>query len=163
MATGEGRLPAVRRPRVDNHEDQLVVPADHPRVHPRWATRRSRFVFGTLGRRDDGGEEDAQPHPPQSFGCVDVSGDGALVDAWFAGERRLVDEATLVPMPSQDEDERAVWLIAPVFDGASLTTTYVVLDGRNLAAGPVCELPLPSFVPWGLHGCWRARDRAETS
>jgi all-trans-8'-apo-beta-carotenal 15,15'-oxygenase len=135
------------------------VQLDHPRVHPRWATRRTRFVFGTLGRRDNGGVMDSEPVPPQSFGCVDVSGEGALVDAWFAGERRLVDEATLIPMSTadglqEDVDERAVWLLAPVFDGATRRTSYVVLDGRALARGPVCECELDTHVPWGLHGAW---------
>ena len=128
---------------------------DHPRVHPRWATRRSRYVFGTLGRRDNGGENDAVPEPPTRFGCIDVStASGELVDAWYAGDRRLVDEATLVPIEGEEDDERAVWLIAPVFDGVTRTTSYVVLDGRDLAAGPVCEWACPTFIPWGLHGAW---------
>ena len=113
---------------------------DHPKVHPRWATRDSRFVFGILGRRDNGGDEDATPLPPQSFGCVDLgapcddgegglAGAGRLVDVWFAGERRLVDEATLVPMGAGDEadddDERACWLIAD-----SLGETLLFEGGR---------------------------------
>ena len=28
------------------------------------------------------------------------------------------------------------------------------LDAADLAAGPVCELPLPTHIPWGLHGTW---------
>jgi carotenoid cleavage dioxygenase-like enzyme len=131
---------------------------DHPKVNPQWTTTDSRFVFGTLGRHDNGGDEDATPLPPQSFGCVDVSadnGEGVLVDSWHAGERRLVDEATVVPMPATG-DERAVWLIAPIFDGETRTTSYVVLDGRRLSEGPVCELGLPDgiFIPWALHGTW---------
>ena len=72
-------------------------------------------------------------------------------------------EATLVAMApadaseDDDVDERAVWLIAPIFDGETRTTSYVVLDGRRLSDGPVCEMHLPegTFVPWGLHGCWQ--------
>ena len=133
---------------------------DHPKVHPQWSAAETRFVFGTLGRRDNGGVEDATPAPPQSFGCVDVAADGGkglLIDAWHAGERRLVDEATVVPMAADVEgDERAVWLVAPIFDGESRQTSYVVLDGRRLSDGPVCELALPAgiFIPWALHGTW---------
>ena len=95
------------------------------------------------------------PEPPTRFGCIDVStASGELVDAWYAGDRRLVDEATLVPIEGEEDDERAVWLIAPVFDGVTRTTSYVVLDGRDLAAGPVCEWACPTFIPWGLHGAW---------
>ena len=101
------------------------------------------------------------PSPPQSFGCVDLEADGGrgrLVDRWHAGERRLVDEAIVVPIDLGDEgDERAVWLLAPIFDGESRTTSYVVLDGRRLADGPVCEMALPGIhVPWALHGTWVA-------
>ena len=136
---------------------------DHPSVHPHYVTRRVRFVFGTLGRCDNGGDTDATPEPPQKFGCIDLDandGDGVLVDSWYAGDRRLVDEAVLVPMDadygnSHDaERQRACWLLAPIFDGETKRTSYVVLDGRNLKRGPVCEWVLPTFVPWGLHGAW---------
>ena len=115
----------------------------------------------------------------QSFGCVDVDaagGAGELIDSWFAGERRLVDECTLVPMSSQRggeggaeavgaeaEDERACWLIAPIFDGATRESSYVVLDGRDLARGPVCEWAVGTFIPWGLHGSWRGASGRRTT
>lgn len=139
---------------------------DHPSVHPMWSGRATQFVFGSVGRLDDGGSDDAIPEAPQRFGCIDLEaagGRGELIDSWFAGDRRLIDEATLIPMSkagADDKDEhgeRAVWLIAPVFDAATETSSYVVLDGRNLADGPVCELSLPegTYIPWGLHGAWR--------
>ena len=109
------------------------------------------------------------PAPPQAFGCVDVEADGgagALVDTWDAGERRLVDECTLVPMRTdggKEGDERACWLLAPIFDGATRTSSYVVLDGRDLARGPVCEWALETFIPWGLHGNWRAGEPARAA
>lgn len=157
---------------------------DHPRVHPRYDAVASRFVYATCGtRRADelsvGADADAalhepirSPRPTQSFVCVDLGGGaeggcakgsgangggaeggeiGEIVDQWHAGARRIVDEATLV---ARGPGERDAWLIAPVFDGATRTTSYVVLDAANLAAGPVCELPLPTHIPWGLHGAW---------
>lgn len=179
-AGGDAAGGVSRRPRVRSHTILAAgAQLDHPRVHPQWSTRRTRFVFGTLGRRDNGGEEDAVPAPPQSFGCVDVDaagGAGELIDSWFAGERRLVDECTLVPMSSQRggeggaeavgaeaEDERACWLIAPIFDGATRESSYVVLDGRDLARGPVCEWAVGTFIPWGLHGSWRGASGRRTT
>ena len=111
---------------------------------------------------------DAAGHDEQAVGVdharvgrrVEVRSHGSdePVDAWHAGPRRLVDEATLVAMApadaSENVDERAVWLIAPIFDGETRTTSYVVLDAADLGAGPVCELPLPTHIPWGLHGTW---------
>ena len=38
-----------RRPRVRSHTILAAgAQLDHPRVHPQWSTRRTRFVFGTL-------------------------------------------------------------------------------------------------------------------
>ncbi|KAL1524418.1 hypothetical protein AB1Y20_019313 [Prymnesium parvum] len=131
---------------------------DHPKVHPNWETRECRFVWATMGRRDDGGSDDATPSAPQSFACVDLHSN-TVVDSWYAGRRRLVDEATIVPRLTYDDNrhcdgERDAWLIAPIFDGSTRKSTYVVLDAANLAAGPVCEVELPTFIPWGLHGSW---------
>ena len=84
---------------------------------------------------------------------VDVEGGGEIVDRWHAGARRIVDEACIVPRGGGG-GEREAGIIAPVFDGATRTTSYVVLDAADLAAGPVCELPLSTHIPWGLHGTW---------
>ena len=93
----------------------------------------------------------------QSFVVVDLEGEGGpIVDSWHAGERRIVDEASLVPR--EGGGERDAWLLAPVFDGATKRSSYVVLDCADLAAGPVCELPLPSHIPWGLHGAWLGEE-----
>ena len=40
----------------------------------------------------------------------------------------------------------------------------VVLDAKNIAAGPVCRIALPSRVPYGAHALWTpARDEARTT
>tara|TARA_B100000513_G_scaffold71704_2_gene28800 strand:- start:3938 stop:5926 length:1989 start_codon:yes stop_codon:yes gene_type:complete len=130
---------------------------DHPKVNPRWESRKARYVWATMGRADDGGDADATPVAPQSFACVDLDaldGDGQVIDSWHAGTRRLVDEATVIPK-EEGAGEREAFLIAPIFDGASRTTSYVVLDAADLASGPICELPLPTHIPWGLHGAWQ--------
>ena len=88
---------------------------------------------------------------------VDLDLGGEIVDRWHAGARRIVDEACIVPRGGGGgggAGEREAWILAPVFDGATRTTSYVVLDAADLAAGPVCELPLPTHIPWGLHGTW---------
>ena len=130
---------------------------DHPKVHPHWETRQVRYVFATMGRTSNGDDEDCTPEAPQRFACVDVQS-GAVVDSWSAaGSRRLVDEAVLIPKSDDRDDmvsERDAWLVAPVFDGVSCTTTYIVLDGAHLSAGPLAEIPLPTHIPWALHGSW---------
>ena len=139
---------------------------DHPKVHPLFEARRCRFVYATCGARpedgavagvDGAGASPAalEPCPTQSFVVVDLEDPrGNIVDSWHAGDRRIVDEMTVVHDAARGEGERDAWLVAPVFDGSSSTTSYVVLDAADLAAGPICELPLDTHIPWGLHGAW---------
>ena len=48
-----------------------------------------------------------------------------------------------------------------VTDLADGTTEFVVLDARDVAAGPVARVQLPRRVPFGFHGNWMpATDRA---
>ena len=127
---------------------------------PGFEGRRARYVYATLGAAGLPGGGAAPPVPTQSFVVVDLErgGGGEIVDRWHAGARRIVDEACIVPRGGGGGvgggAEREAWIVAPVFDGATRTTSYVVLDAADLAAGPVCELPLPTHIPWGLHGTW---------
>jgi hypothetical protein len=103
-------------------------------VCPGFEGRRARYVYATLGAAGLPGGGAAPPVPTQSFVVVDLErGGGGGVGGGA---------------------EREAWIVAPVFDGATRTTSYVVLDAADLAAGPVCELPLPTHIPWGLHGTW---------
>jgi all-trans-8'-apo-beta-carotenal 15,15'-oxygenase len=130
---------------------------DHCKVHPAAGGLKSRFVYASAGAavafNDVEDPTYASPQPPQAFVRVDVNAD-AVVDAWFCGERRFVDDAVLVAIGDEETD---AYLIAPVFNAATQRTTMVVLDCGDLSAGPLCELALPAeapFIPWGLHGAW---------
>ena len=47
-----------------------------------------------------------------------------------------------------------MWLLAPVFDAETKTSSFVLLQGDNLSAGPIFEAQLNLHIPWGLHGSW---------
>ena len=132
---------------------------DHAKVHPRKGGTFAPTVYASAGEavanRDYDDPAYATPQPPQAFVRVHLDEDD-VVDAWYAGRRRFVDDAVLVPHPDDDD---SVFVVAPVFDASTLKSTIVILDGGDLAAGPLCELALPDhapFVPWGLHGAWCA-------
>jgi carotenoid cleavage dioxygenase len=47
-------------------------------------------------------------------------------------------------------------LVNIVTDLADGTSEFVVLDARDVEAGPVASVTLPRRVPFGFHGNWMA-------
>ncbi|MEA3119653.1 MAG: hypothetical protein QOI13_2923, partial [Paraburkholderia sp.] len=50
------------------------------------------------------------------------------------------------------------WLLCCVYRRATDTSDVVVLDARDLAAGPVATVHLPTRIPAGFHGAWLANE-----
>jgi carotenoid cleavage dioxygenase-like enzyme len=69
--------------------------------------------------------------------------------------RRLAGEAVFVPRPgSAGEDEG--WLALFVYDSATGSSDFVLLDAAHVDQEPVAVVRLPQRVPQGLHGSWLA-------
>ena len=119
---------------------------EHPHHDPRTAT--PKFVFASLC--NDVGVSS----PPQGYAKFDLSGDEAPV-LWYApGGRAFCEELVVVPKASADERDDAVWLLGLAYDPEADETSLLVLDGADLAHGPVATVPLPRPIPHGLHGCF---------
>ena len=66
-------------------------------------------------------------------------------------------EPVFVPRPgARDEDDG--WVLACVYRQASDTSDVVVLDARDVAAGPLATVRLPRRIPAGFHGAWLPRE-----
>lgn len=50
------------------------------------------------------------------------------------------------------------WLLCCVYRHATHTSDVVVLDARDVAAGPVATVHLPTRIPAGFHGAWLASE-----
>jgi carotenoid cleavage dioxygenase len=51
-------------------------------------------------------------------------------------------------------DEADGVVMTYVFDRAAGTSSLVILDARDVAAGPLATIPLPQRVPYGFHATW---------
>ncbi len=49
------------------------------------------------------------------------------------------------------------WLLLLVLDPAVPASRLVVLDARDITAGPIASIKLPLFLPFGLHGNWTSK------
>lgn len=76
---------------------------------------------------------------------------------WRAGPTGHVGESVFAADPD-DPAEDGGWLLNAVYDHARDTTDLVVLDARDVAAGPVATVHLPRRLPFGFHANWFATD-----
>ena len=53
-------------------------------------------------------------------------------------------------------DEDSGWVISCVYRAKTHTTDVVILDAKNIDAGPLATVRLPCRIPAGFHGLWLA-------
>ncbi len=74
---------------------------------------------------------------------------------WYSGEHGHVGENVFAPDPNgQAEDDG--WLINSTHDDESGTSEVVVLDARDVEAGPIARVQIPQRMPFGFHANWFA-------
>jgi carotenoid cleavage dioxygenase len=76
---------------------------------------------------------------------------------WTTGPHGHVGESVFAPDPSGTAEDDG-WLLNIVSDDVTDTSDLVVLDARDVAAGPVATVHLPCRVPFGFHGSWFAES-----
>ena len=107
---------------------------EFPRIDERWSGLPNRHVFWSTGaalrQRDD---------------ATGIETGFVLPDADSVSEPVFV---------SRGDTEGDGWLLAIVYRGGREKSDLVVLDARDLAAGPVALAKLPVRVPDGFHGAW---------
>lgn len=69
------------------------------------------------------------------------------------GEGTSIGEAVFAADPD-GSDEQDGWLMVYATDLATDQTDLCIIDGRDMAAGPVARIHLPRRVPAGFHGNW---------
>lgn len=73
------------------------------------------------------------------------------------GEDRFGSEAPFVPrINAKDEDDG--YLVSYIIDMKQNTSECVLIDAKNIEAGPVCRIMLPHRITSGTHACWAGAD-----
>jgi len=145
-----GRVPTLWRYRVSatarRAEGHELSPQglEFPQVDGRRATGGYRRIYGVLLDRERG--------LSGQIGRVEV--DTGQTDAWDPGPGKLASEPIFVPRPDSDTEDDG-WLVAHVYDSSRAATDTVVLDARDVAAGPLFTAHLPVNAGLTFHGAWR--------
>lgn len=151
------RGPSIVRHRIDPRtgEDRTRivegVSGEAPAIHPAFAGRRHRF--GYVASPTDQSNSPADYGYFWFHGLAKVDFDDDQHAVWNAGPRRMVSPPTFVPRPgATDEDDG--WLLAWTIDAERSGSSVVVLDARDVAAGPIATLRLPVMLPGVSHVEW---------
>lgn len=120
----------------------LNVSCEMPRTDDRYQGHPYRHGYIICNRAADGSS---------ATGHVDVQ--TGTLDAWSPGPGDFVQEAQFVPR-APDSPEGDGWLLVLVSRVSKMRSDLVILDARNVAAGPVATLKLPVRVRSTFHGTW---------
>ncbi|MEO0376026.1 MAG: carotenoid oxygenase family protein [Cyanobacteria bacterium P01_A01_bin.17] len=77
---------------------------------------------------------------------------GTLLEADL-GVHRYATEPIYAP---DQQNPKQGWILTVVFDSSRNKSEVWIFDSANLHHEPICRLALPSVVPMGFHGTWRA-------
>jgi len=119
---------------------------DFPRINDAFAGVRSRYLYMGAFR----GEPTIVGHFDTIVKYDDATGERTT---WWCGEGAVTGEASFAPDPDGSAEDDG-WLLAFVSDRTDDSTDLVVLDARDVAAGPVARVHLPRRVPFGFHSNW---------
>ncbi len=75
----------------------------------------------------------------------------ASTTTWSQEKADPPQRRRLYPDSSRGADEDAGWLMAFVYDAATDGSELIVLDAKDVKAGPVATIALPQRVPLGFH------------
>ena len=72
---------------------------------------------------------------------------------WGSGPNGHIGETVFAPNPDGDGEDDG-WLLNTVHHDDTDTTDVVVLEARDISAGPVATVHMPRRVPFGFHANW---------
>ena len=73
--------------------------------------------------------------------------------SWYSGETGHVGENVFAPDPDGSAEDDG-WILNSTHDSGSGQSEVVVLDARDIAAGPIARVQIPQRMPFGFHANW---------
>jgi len=76
---------------------------------------------------------------------------------WYAGDGVSIGENVFAPDPAGSAEDDG-WLLTSLYDANRDSSEVVVLDARDVEAGPIARVVAPQRMPFGFHANWFAAD-----
>ena len=120
---------------------------DFPRINDARSGKPYRYGYHAHTRSWSQGEG------VEFDGVIRFDHDAGTTSEYVYGPTHVGGEPVFAPDPDGTAEDDG-WLLNFVTDLAAGTTEFVVLDPRDITAGPVARVLLPRRVPFGFHGNW---------
>jgi len=127
---GQGLSPTYLS--VQSIPNKDLAPCPDSTLHQSTEESISQEMFGAIARFD---------HQTDTLTTADLGDSRYPMEPIYAPEAHNPDRG---------------WIVTVVYDGNSNTSEVWVFDSDRLDDEPVCRLGLPSVVPMGFHGTWKA-------
>jgi carotenoid cleavage dioxygenase len=122
---------------------------EFPRINDRFATRPTRYLYNCMAR--------SWQFEFEFHGVVKYDTETGTTTEHFYGDSEVSGEHAFAPDPDGTAEDDG-WLLSIVTDRATESTDLVVLDARQVDAGPIARVHLARRVPIGFHANWFAED-----
>ncbi|WP_313619692.1 carotenoid oxygenase family protein [Achromobacter sp.] len=161
LGSGPHKRLELHRLRIDiasgRVQDEVVddQPCEFGRVNDAWLGKRTRYCYA--GLRDPRPGETPQPGAFESFARYDLDTGAKSVYRLPAGQTAGEPVFAADPASTAECDGYILSFVHAENDPGG---RFIVLDARDLAAGPVAQVRLPRRVPVGLHGSWLPSSRS---
>jgi carotenoid cleavage dioxygenase len=127
---------------------------EFPRIDDRYATQAHSHGWLLVSDRDkpyEGPGGRASGLVMSCIGHIDFA--TGRQTKWWAGPHSIIQEPCFIPR-SADAPQGDGYLVALVDDVIANYSDLVILDARNIEAGPIGRAKLPFRMRSGLHGNW---------
>lgn len=142
---GRARIDPKRR--TFRFEEVRARTGEFPRVAPSVEAAPNEVVYWT----EHSSREVGRSGPPDTIARVDM-GSGRY-DAFVFPTGQWPSEGVFVPRPGSNAETDG-WIVSLVYESASHTSHWAVLDAAHIADGPIARAFLDHHVPLSFHGTW---------
>jgi all-trans-8'-apo-beta-carotenal 15,15'-oxygenase len=137
-------------------------------INSRFSGKRHRFVYANVGRMMGS----MNPSPPQGIIKMDCNLK-KVVGVWMPSINEFCGEPMYAPRTMKDGDQSSSninadleddgYILSILYNGNAKRSEMVVLDAKNISAGPIARIPLGFTVPHGLFGTFVSSEEASWS
>ncbi|MFC4290848.1 carotenoid oxygenase family protein [Sphingorhabdus arenilitoris] len=121
-------------------------------INQQYATRKNRYIYSVVGKQNWFLFTGLRKHDLEA----------GTIEAYDFGEERYGSEAPFVPRIGASEEDDG-YLISFITDMKADRSECVILDARDIAAGPVCRIILPHRISSGTHAVWAQASEFEAA